>query len=374
MLRGVIIIICRTPYRVSFFGGGTDYPSWYREHGGGVLSTTIDKYCYLMVRHLPPFFEHRFAIRYSLIETCNEVEQIRHPSVRAALGHLRIDRGLEINHDGDLPARSGMGSSSAFTVGLLNALHALGGRMPTKRQLALEAIELEQSVIRETVGSQDQVATAFGGFNRISFAQDGAIDVRPMTIRPERRQRLRDHLMLVYTGIRRTASDVAQSFVPRLSERRHQLLRSQEMVNEAVEILCGSGALADFGRLLHEAWMHKRSLSPLVSNPEVDAMYAAARQAGALGGKLVGAGGGGFLLLFAPPSRHAAIRSRLADRLQVPIDFETTGSQIIFSDTERDYAEQEATRGWRPSRMLSAFPHPHVLPEISAAVPRQAAP
>src|SRR5438876_7664085 len=207
------MIICRTPFRISFFGGGTDYPAWYRNHGGAVLAATIDKYCYLTCRYLPPFFQHRWRIVYRKIENCASAEDISHPVVREALRFLRIDRGIELHHDGDLPARSGMGSSSAFTVGLLHALHALRGEMPTKSQLAKEAMHLEQEVLQETVGSQDQVMTAYGGFRHIKFPQDGEIDSSPVILPAGRIAELKAHLMLIYTGITRTASAVARSSV-----------------------------------------------------------------------------------------------------------------------------------------------------------------
>ena len=207
------MIISRTPFRISFFGGGTDYPGWYRNHGGSVLATTIDKYCYLTVRHLPPFFDHRIRLVYSRIEECQRVSEIQHTGAREALSFLEVDRGIEIHHDGDLPARSGLGTSSSFTVGLLHALYALRGQMPTKRQLALDSIHIEQDLIQETVGSQDQFSASFGGFNHIIFDKNGEIHVKPMTINSERILELNSNLMLCYTGIKRTASDVAKSYV-----------------------------------------------------------------------------------------------------------------------------------------------------------------
>ena len=218
------MIICRTPFRISFFGGGTDYPGWYRSHGGAVLATTIDKYCYLTCRYLPPFFEHRLRVVYRKIETCMSVEEISHPSVRETLRFLEIDRGVELHHDGDLPARSGMGSSSAFTVGLLNALYALKGQMPSKRQLALESIHVEQDILKETVGSQDQVMAAYGGLRHVQFLQNGEISVRPLTLSHARIDEFNDHLMLFYTGIIRTASDVAKSYVEDIGAKRRQAL------------------------------------------------------------------------------------------------------------------------------------------------------
>jgi len=338
------MIISRTPFRISFFGGGTDYPAWYRNHGGAVLATTIDKYCYLTLRHLPPFFEHRIRLVYSKIEECQTVEEIQHTSAREALRFLNIDRGIEIHHDGDLPARSGLGTSSSFTVGLLHALYALKGQMPTKRQLALDSIHVEQDRIQETVGSQDQFSASFGGFNNIVFNTDGGIDVRPMTLASDRTKELSDHLMLCYTGIKRTASDVAKSYVDDIESREKQLTAIRAMVDDAIGILHSNQSMSSFGELLHESWTVKRALSDRVSNVHVEEIYEVARAAGAQGGKLLGAGGGGFMLLFAPPSEHARIKRTLNKLIHVPVNLETSGSQIIFFDEEEDYSKEELAR------------------------------
>jgi D-glycero-alpha-D-manno-heptose-7-phosphate kinase len=338
------MIISRTPFRVSFFGGGTDYPSWYRKHGGAVLATTIDKYCYITCRYLPPFFEHKYCIIYSKMEYCQTVDEILHPSVREVLRYLNVTRGVEIHHDGDIPARSGMGSSSAFTVGLLHGLYALLGTMRGKHQLAMESIHLEQEILKETVGSQDQVLAAYGGFNHISFLQNGDIAVRPVTISADRQGELESYMMLFYTGIIRTASNIADTFVPAIDDKRRQLRFMKDLVDEGMAIVSGTQDLSAFGTLLHEAWEAKRSLSPAVSNDQVDAMYAQARAAGALGGKLIGAGGGGFLLLFVPPGRRTAVREALSALIHVPFRFESSGSQIIFFDREADYLSEEEQR------------------------------
>jgi D-glycero-alpha-D-manno-heptose-7-phosphate kinase len=337
------MIICRTPFRISFFGGGTDYPAWYRQHGGAVLATSIDKYCYLTCRYLPPFFEHRIRIVYRQIETCSSADEISHPVVREAIRLLNIDRGVEIHHDGDLPARSGMGSSSAFTVGLFHALHALRGEMPTKLQLAKEAIHLEQEILQETVGAQDQTLAAYGGLRHVRFQTDGEIEVSPLVLPKGRIAELKSHLMLVYTGISRTAADVARSYVPKIEDRRRQLRLMKQMVDEAIEILTGGVNLIAFGELLHESWLAKRSLSELVSNEEVDSLYKTALEAGAVGGKLTGAGGGGFLLLFVPPERRASVLAALSGCIHVPFEFESGGSQIIFYEPGTDY--EAADRG-----------------------------
>jgi D-glycero-alpha-D-manno-heptose-7-phosphate kinase len=341
------MIISRTPFRLSFFGGGTDYPAWYRKHGGAVLATTIDKYCYITARYLPPFFEHRYCIIYSKMEYCHAVDEIQHPAVREVIKFLGIDRGLEIHHDGDLPARSGMGSSSAFTVGLLHALYALTGRMASRQQLALESVQLEQEILKETVGSQDQVLAAHGGLNHVSFLENGEIAVRPVTIASDRMRELNAHLMLFYTGIKRTASSIAESYVNGIDQRRRQLRIMKDLVDEGLAVLNSRDDLMPFGDLLHEAWQAKRSLSNSVSNSEVDDLYQSARSAGAVGGKLTGAGGGGFLLLFVPPDRHDEVRARLSGLIHVPFKLEFSGSQILFADNEPDYVREEEDRAGR---------------------------
>jgi len=329
------MIISRTPFRVSFFGGGTDYPPWYRENGGAVLSTTINKYCYVSCRYLPPFFKHKYLIRYRLTEPVYDVSEIQHPSVRECLKYMNIDDGIEMVHTSDIPARSGVGSSSAFTVGFLNTLAALEGKMLTKRQLAGNAIEVEQNWIKENVGSQDQVATAFGGLNRIDFNGKQNFLVQPVTIGDEKNQLLQDHLMFFFTGISRTASDIAAKQIKSISSKGKELRTMHEMVDEAVNILNGSkDNIEDFGKLLHESWTIKSSLTDSVSTRWVDDMYSIARDAGALGGKLCGAGGGGFLLLFVPPEKQKLVKQKLDKALYVPFSFESLGSQIILYEVK----------------------------------------
>jgi len=346
------MIISRTPYRISFFGGGTDYPAWYRQHGGAVLAATINKYCYLTCRYMPPFLEHRIRVVYSRIELCQKVDEIAHPAVREILRYLGIDRGIEIQHGGDLPGRSGMGSSSAFTVGLLHALYALKGQVVGKKQLAEEGIHLEQDVLKETVGSQDQVSAAYGGVNRVGFLQNGDFSVQPMTLSRERLAELNSHLMLFYTGIKRTASEVASSYVSSMEGRAALLRQMHDYVEQSCALLNSQQDLAGFGELLHQGWLAKRALSDKVSNPQVDALYAEARAAGALGGKLLGAGGGGFILLFVPPKQRNQVRRRLSRLIHVPFEFEFSGSQIIFFDLEEDFAEHDQARA---SRQFEAF-------------------
>jgi len=278
------------------------------------------------------------------MENSLTIDEIKHPSVRGCLHYLNFDRGLEIHHDGDLPARSGMGSSSSFTVGLLHALHGLRGNMISQRQLATESIHIEQTMLQENVGSQDQVSAAYGGLNHIIFLPNGEFSVRRITISQERIQELDDHLMLFYTGIKRTASDVAQSFLEDLDKRRRQLRIMKDLVEESISILNSQQDICAFGELLHEAWDTKRTLSSMVSNNQVDTLYAQAREAGAVGGKLLGAGGGGFFMLFVPPERQPEVREALQDLIHVPFRFEFSGSQIIFFDPEQDFSAAEQDR------------------------------
>jgi D-glycero-alpha-D-manno-heptose-7-phosphate kinase len=338
------MIISRTPFRISFFGGGTDYPVWFRRYGGSVLATTIDKYCYITCRHLPPFFEHRIRVVYSKVESCMHRDEIRHPSVREVLRFLDVDRGVEIHHDGDLPARSGMGSSSAFTVGLLNALYALKGEMASKERLARESIHIEQDILKETVGSQDQALAAWGGFNHVTFPKEGEICVRPVVVGRERLEELNASLMLLYTGIQRTASNVAGTYVTESEEKHGMLLRMRALVDEGLSLLNSRASIAGFGELMREGWEAKRGLGGKVSNPLVDDMMRTALEAGATGGKLTGAGGGGFLLLFVPPERRKRVREALGRLIHVPFRFEANGSQVIFYDPEEDFEHLDRER------------------------------
>lgn len=325
------MIISRTPFRISFFGGGTDYPVWYKENGGSVLSTSINKYCYISTRHLPPFFDYKYRIRYSSREETNAISEIQHPSVRECLNFLNVDSGLEMVHTSDLPALSGIASSSAFTVGFLNSLYALSGKMVSKKQLAMDAIHVEQDLIKENVGSQDQVAVAMGGLNRIDFDRTGEISVRPIVIDQKKLDLFQDHLMLFFTGFSRRASDIAGEQIKKTPDKKKELETMHAMVDEAVNILNGNpDNLADFGKLLDETWKIKRGLTNMISNDSIDRIYSAGREAGALGGKLCGAGGGGFMLFFAPPEYQLRIRESLKDFLHVPFRFDTSGSQIIF--------------------------------------------
>lgn len=328
------MIISRTPFRISFFGGGTDYPVWYRENEGAVLATTIDKYCYISIRYLPPFFEYNNRIVWSKIEQTKEIKEIEHPSVRTTLKFLNINRGISLHHDADLPARSGLGSSSTFTVGLLHALHGLQGHLASKQQLADEAICVEQRLLEENVGCQDQIIAAHGGFNRINFAGEDQIQIMPIVLSQNKLQLLQSHLLLFFTGLSRTASEIAKEQVEKTKDRKTELKAMYQMVGEGINILKGNKDLTEFGQLLHESWKIKRSLTNKISNPCIDELYNTALRAGAIGGKLLGAGGGGFFLVFANPEDHPKIKEQLRDLLCVPFRFENLGSQIIFN--ERD--------------------------------------
>lgn len=328
------MIISRTPFRISFFGGGTDYPAWYRENCGAVLATTIDKYCYISCRYLPPFFEHKHRIVYSQSELVRDISEIRHPAVRETLKFMGISEGLEIHHDGDLPARAGLGSSSSFTVGLIHTLYALKGIMPSKMQMAKDAIHIEQNIIRENVGSQDQVLAAFGGFNRIDFNGDHNIEVRRVITKLQRLELLQDHLMLFFTGFSRTASEIAEEQIRQTPNKKQELTEMCLMVDEAIAILNGNRGLDDFGKLMSESWQLKRSLTDKISTPYIDYIYQAAVKAGATGGKLLGAGGAGFILFFVKPEFHAMVKESLHGLLHVPFRFENLGSQIIFYESD----------------------------------------
>ena len=328
------MIISRTPFRVSFFGGGTDYPAHYREYGGACLSMSIDKYCYIMAREMPPFFDFKSRVVWSRTELVKKNSDIRHPSVRATFDYLDITQGMEIHHNGDLPARTGLGSSSSFTVGLLYALYALRGEIKSKAQLAKEAIHVEQVCLAENVGVQDQIATSFGGLNRIEFYPNDDFTVSPIIITRDRLAVFQDHLMLFFTGVSRSASDIAGDQIKAIPKKTGELRTMYNLVAAGQSILSGNGDITEFGRLLHETWRMKRSLSRRISTDLIDEIYTTAMTRGALGGKLLGAGGGGFVLLFVPPERQAKIREALGKFLYVPIKAEFSGSQIMYC--ERD--------------------------------------
>ena len=325
------MIITRTPFRISFFGGGTDYPVWYKQHGGKVLATTIDKYCYISVRELPPFFDHKYRVVYSKIEMSKTINKIIHPAVRGILNYHNSAQGLEIHHDGDLPARSGLGSSSSFTVGLLHALNALNEKYSSKPYLAQTAIHVEQDLIKENVGSQDQISAAYGGFNEIEFFRDGGFSVTPMIVLKDRLNELSSHLMLFFSGITRFASEIAASKISNFNNRYDELSKMGEMVDEGASILRNLNTpIQDFGKLLDEAWKYKKTLSDKVTNPEIDDIYNTAKSAGAIGGKILGAGGGGFILLFVNPEDQSRVKRSLSNLIHVPFNFENSGSKVVL--------------------------------------------
>lgn len=320
------MIITRVPFRVSFFGGGTDIPVWFERHGGAVLSTTIDKYCYVTARVLPPFFDHKIRLAYSRIELVNDVSEIEHPLVRVAL--QRFERSnVEIHYDADLPAWSGLGTSSAFGVGLVGALAGLEGRMLSRKDLAIEAIRLERHVLEEPGGYQDQVAAAYGGFNRIDFHPGGDFGVQPLVLPPERIKALQRSLMLCYIPKTRKSGEVSPALDYDASTSDPLLEFIHGSVDEAIRIVC-EGEIRDLGELMHETWLRKREL-PGTSNATIDEVYEAARDKGASGGKILGAGSGGFMLLMCPEEMQRAVRERLSDLLFVPFSFDRSGMQVI---------------------------------------------
>lgn len=337
------MIISRTPYRISFFGGGTDYHSWYQQHGAAVLSTTINHYCYLHCRILPPFFDAKSRIVWSKIEEVFDHEKIQHPAVRAVLKYLEINQGVEINHQGDLPARAGLGSSSAFTVGLLHAMYALRGMISSKRELSCEAIYIERDILKENVGVQDQIATAYGGLNKITVRPDGEFEVKPLILSFARLGELHDHLLLFFTGVSRSASEIAAEKIRCIPQKHYELVQMQNMVDEAERILCTGQDIHLFGELLHETWMLKRQISDKIAPTFINEIYSKAKNAGAIGGKLLGAGGGGFMLFFVKPEDKPQVCEALKNLLLVPFEFEASGSQIIFYD-HLHYSQMAMTR------------------------------
>jgi D-glycero-alpha-D-manno-heptose-7-phosphate kinase len=330
------MIITRTPFRISFFGGGTDFPVWYRENGGAVLSTTIDKYCYVSLRKLPPFFDYKHkVIFFSKQEAFNDLDAIQHPAVRETYRYMDVKEGLVMQHDGDLPSLSGLGSSSAFTVGLLHSLYALRGKMASKKRLALDAIHIEQNLIGEAVGSQDQMASSFGGLNKIVFSAQDNIEVKPFVMSAEKSARLQSCLMLFFTGFARYAVEIEKDKLQQLKSNKITLSLMHSIVEAAAGILDGNiSGFDDFGALLNESWLLKKRLSNKVSTGAIDEIYAKALNCGALGGKILGAGGGGFILFFVRPEDRERLRQGLSPLLHVPFRFDTLGSQVIYFTEE----------------------------------------
>src|SRR5215469_9826118 len=332
------MIITRTPLRISFFGGGTDYPIWYREHGGAVLSTAIDKCCYITCRHLPPFFEYHSRVSYSKVENVGHNHAIEHPSVRGCLEFLGMEEGVEVHHVADLPARTGLGTSSAFTVGFLLGLYALREQMRNKPALALDAIHVEQDILKEAVGSQDQISAAYGGFNRINFLTNGEFEVKQLIAPATRLKALQEHCALFFTGFSRTASEIAKAQIKVTPQKKRELETMQQMVDEAEAIISNpKRSLEKFCNLLNESWQIKRTLTQNITNNSLDEIYEAGRSAGALGGKLLGAGGGGFMLFFVAPERRKELRMRLKNLLCVPFSFSNRGSHVLVHEPDETY-------------------------------------
>lgn len=330
------MIITRTPFRMSFFGGGTDMKEFFNEHGGAVLSTTFDKYCYVTVRHLPPFFDYKTELSYSKIERVEEIEKIVHPAVREAMKMLDT-KDIRLTYEADLPARSGLGTSSSFAVGMLNAFHCLKGQYADKRKLADEAIHLERDLCQEAGGWQDQIAASFGGFNKITF-KDNSYEVTPLIISPERKRLLNDSLMMFFTGFTRFSSDVQKANQATPETKAAKIERLKEMlrlVDDAQKVLVDQSAdLNDFGRLLDHTWKLKRQTGSAVSTSGIDALYDKGMAAGALGGKLLGAGGGGFLVFYVPKEKQTAVREAMKDLLYIPFKFENEGTKVIYYEAE----------------------------------------
>ena len=337
------MVITQTPFRISFFGGGTDFPGFYEKYGGQVLSASIDKYCYVTVRHLPPFFDYANYIAYSKSERTKHVDEIQHPAVREAMKFLDM-HDLVILYDADLPARTGLGTSSSFAVGLLSAFYALKGKYVDKKRLAEEAIYLERTLCHESGGVQDQIAAAYGGINKIVFGP-GGFEVHPVVISQQTKEALNDSLMLFFTGITRFSAEIQVSQEKNLGNKTQQLLQMMDLVDEAERLLTEK-CVDDFGRLLDREWQLKRSLNDSVTNRTIDSYYDAAMKAGALGGKLLGAGGGGFLLLYVQPEKRQAVREALSGLMEIPFRFETGGSRILY------YAPEIYDTSWKRAGKL----------------------
>ena len=327
------MIITKTPFRMSFFGGGTDIESFFRENGGAVLSTTFDKYCYVNVRHLPRFFDYSTELSYSKIERVTSVEDISHPAIRNAMKMLDMHE-IRLTYEADLPARSGLGTSSSFAVGMLNAFYALKGKYADKNKLADEAIYLERILCKETGGWQDQIAASFGGFNRINFSADG-YEVLPVIISPERKTQLDQNLMMFFTGFTRFSSDVQSENVSGKEERTARLKEMLTLVDEAERVLTDRHRkLDEFGRLLDYTWKLKRKSGSAVSSDSIDELYSRGINAGALGGKLLGAGGGGFLIFYVQPEYQESVRREMNDLMYIPFSFENGGTRVIHYTPE----------------------------------------
>ena len=335
------MIITRTPFRMSFFGGGTDMKDFFTEHGGAVISTTFDKYCYVIVRHLPRFFDYSTELSYSKIERVTSIDDIEHPAVRNAMKMLDMHE-IRLTYEADLPARSGLGTSSSFAVGMLNAFYALKGKYADKKKLADDAIYLERVLCNEAGGWQDQIAASFGGFNRINFNKDGTYDVYPLIIHPDRKKQLDDNMLMFFTGFTRFSSDMQKANAKGYHDKTKQLLEMLDLVNQAQEILTDKNSdLDDFGRLLDHTWKLKRQTGGAITTSSIDALYQRGIDAGALGGKLLGAGGGGFLVFYVQPEKKQAVKEAMKDLLYVPFHFEDGGTRVIHYTPETYIPKEE---------------------------------
>lgn len=329
------MLICRTPFRISLFGGGTDYPAWYKYNSGAVISSTINKYSYITLRDLPPFFDFKYRIRYYLKEEVNCIEEINHPSVRESLKYIGYEKGIEMVHNADLPARSGLGSSSTFTVGMIHSLNALKNNLISKKQLSADAIHVEQKMIKESVGSQDQIAAAYGGLNHITFNKDDDINVQQILMSKGKYENLQENLLLCFTGFARTASDLAAVQIKETKNKSRELDEMKMICEEGLKLLSSSSAEnKPIGELLDSQWKIKRGMTSQITNSLIDEIYDTALKNGAYGGKLLGAGGGGFMLFYAEKEKHQQIKEALNSKMFVPFEFESTGSSIIYYTRE----------------------------------------
>lgn len=334
------MITTKTPFRMSFFGGGTDMPDYFNEYGGSVLSTTFDKYCYVFLRHLPPFFEYRTEIAYSKMERVKNADEIIHPSVRNAMKMLDI-RDIRLTYEADLPAQSGLGTSSSFAAGMLNAFYALKGKYVDKEKLAKDAIYLERVLCEEAGGWQDQIAAAYGGLNRIDFV-DNSFEVHPIIINNERRKKLDNNLVMFFTGFTRFSSDIQKKNYSQKESRLIQLHEIKSLVDEGERILTNKSCdLDDFGRLLDYSWQLKKKTGSAVSTSVIDQLYDKGIKAGALGGKLLGAGGGGFLLFYVQPEKKESLLTTMSGILHIPFHFECGGSQVVYYTAEDYFVEED---------------------------------
>jgi len=324
------MIYSKTPYRISFFGGGTDYPQWYLKHGGKVLSTTIDKYCYISLRSLPPFFPHHHRIVYSVVEEVKRINDINHPSVKAIFNYFKIKEGLEMHYDGDLPAKSGLGSSSSFTVGLINLINFFYNKKTNKKKLALLGLEIEQNILKESVGSQDQIAAAYGGLNIINFSENGSFNVTPLDISKKKKNELEESVILCFTGIARFAPKIAKKQIENINLKSSQFQSLHYFVDEAEKILKNNKySINDFAKLLLESWNVKKKLADELTNQQIDSIFSRGIESGATGGKLLGAGAGGFLMFIVPPNKQNFFLKQMSKFICLPIKFEKKGSQIF---------------------------------------------